>query len=88
MYKTILIFIIVFVGSVASNVQLFKSRSYNIDRLYSSDDERKVHLDLCPFCINEGGESIDVLLNLIVNEGIATSCSDLCEALANKTGSM
>jgi hypothetical protein len=88
MYKTILIFIILFVGSVASNVQLFKSRSYNIDRLYSSDDERKVHLDLCPFCINEAGESIDVLLNLIVNEGVATSCSDLYGALANKTGSM
>jgi hypothetical protein len=46
-----------------------------------------VGIDLCPECIEEAVQVINILLNLILDEGIIQSCSALCGALANKTHS-
>jgi len=57
-----------------------------LQRLPSTADQTKVNLDLCPTCINEAVELINVVLNVILDEGIETTCAKLGEAVANKTG--
>ncbi|KAK3597884.1 hypothetical protein CHS0354_029466 [Potamilus streckersoni] len=44
-------------------------------------------LDLCPICIQFTDQTIDILLNIILNSGIIGSCEILCTALEEKTGS-
>lgn len=46
-----------------------------------------VKLDLCPLCINEAVEAINVILNVILDEGILQSCGELCGIAANKSHS-
>jgi hypothetical protein len=81
---TLIIFIAAFIGTVARS---HDKRSYKIHRLPSIADKSQVGLDLCPECINEAVSAINVLVNLIFDEGVIGSCGDLCGALANKTGS-
>ena len=38
-------------------------------------------------CINEAVTAINVLVNLILDEGVFGTCGDLCGALTNKTNS-
>jgi hypothetical protein len=83
MYKAI-IFILVVIASIASGSSVLNGKSYNIERVKSQPD---VGLDLCPTCINVAEESINVLLNLILDAGIIGTCQTLCTALAQKTGS-
>ncbi|XP_013414049.1 countin-1-like [Lingula anatina] len=47
----------------------------------------KVGVDLCPTCVDFTTQAINALLEIILNGGVLTACSDLCGALANKTGS-
>ena len=76
MYKALTIALIVIVGiASAANTQ-----SNSIQRVKPS-----VGLDLCPTCLNVADESINILLNLILDTGIIGSCQTLCTALAQKT---
>jgi len=86
MYKALTLIILVAVGTACA------SRSYNthpkqFQRLSSSVNYPKVNIDLCPSCINEAVELINVVANLILDEGIEKTCNGLCSAVANKTGS-
>ncbi|CAF1186160.1 unnamed protein product [Didymodactylos carnosus] len=54
----------------------------------SSFGQPKVGLDVCSGCIEESVEIINILLNLILDEGIIEFCNALCGALANITGSV
>jgi hypothetical protein len=86
MYKALTLIILVAVGTACA------SRSYNthpkqFQRLSSSVNDPKVDIDLCPSCINEAVELINVVLNLVLDEGIEKTCNGLCSAVANKTGS-
>jgi len=83
MYKA-LVFILVVIAGIASASSNLNGKSYNIERVKSQPD---VGLDLCPTCINVADESINILLNLILDTGIIGSCQTLCTALAQKTGS-
>ncbi|XP_062617063.1 countin-1-like [Saccostrea cucullata] len=47
----------------------------------------KVGVDLCPTCINFTSQTIDILLNIILQSGVVGTCGALCNALAQKTGS-
>ncbi|XP_066281985.1 countin-3-like [Branchiostoma lanceolatum] len=47
----------------------------------------KVDLDLCKFCIDFSQQAIQQLLNIILQVGVVGTCADLCQALADKTGS-
>lgn len=85
MYKA-LAFIIVIIGAACAS-GLFNKQTNKLQRLSSDLSYQKVGLDLCPTCINEAVELINVLANLILDEGIIASCGDLCGAVANKTGS-
>ncbi|CAF1258451.1 unnamed protein product, partial [Didymodactylos carnosus] len=87
MYKAVTLIILVIIGAT------YASRSFNIQpkklqRLSSSFGQPKVGLDVCPECIEESVEMINILLNLILDEGIIESCNALCGALANITGSV
>jgi len=75
------------VVGVASASRPQSIRPNNFALLGSNFDDNKVGLDLCPACINEVVELINVALNVILDEGIIDSCAKLCQAVYNKSGS-
>jgi hypothetical protein len=75
------------IGLAACLAHGFHIPSNNVERLTTQVQSKQVDLDLCPLCINEAVQAINILLNLVVDEGIMGSCNKLCGALANKTGS-
>jgi hypothetical protein len=81
MYKALAFVLIVIVG-VACGSDL-NAKSYSIHRVTPNVD-----LDLCPTCINVAEESINILLNLILDTGIIGTCGTLCQALAQKTSAL
>lgn len=84
MYKTITIIALVFIVGFSNVVHSFKTPSKNLQRL---DEVKNVGLDLCPWCIDEAVADINVILNVILDEGILGDCDKLCNAVANKTHS-
>ncbi|CAF0853409.1 unnamed protein product [Rotaria sordida] len=86
MYKALTILILVMVG-VACASHSYNTRPKKFQRLSSSLNHKKVGIDLCPTCINEVVELINIVLNIILDEGIVASCGDLCGFVANRTGS-
>ena len=86
MYKAITLIILVIIGA-ASGSRNFEPQLSVLHRYGSTLDNNKVGLDLCPECINEAVELINVVMNIILDEGILGSCGDLCNAVLNKTGS-
>lgn len=56
-------------------------------RLHSLRDQNTVDLDLCSECIQESVTVVNILANLILDEGIVGSCTLLCAALGNRTQS-
>jgi hypothetical protein len=86
MSKALTCILIAIIGiTSASNV--FNVQSYNIHHIKTSIPKPDVRLDLCPACIKTAEESINILLNLILDTGIIGTCGTLCQALAQKTGS-
>jgi hypothetical protein len=47
----------------------------------------KPNVDFCPLCVSFAGQFIDQLLNIILNAGVVGGCADICNVLAEKTGS-
>ncbi|CAF3725569.1 unnamed protein product [Rotaria sp. Silwood1] len=86
MYKAVTFLCIVILG-IASGSPAFNAKSYNIQRIKSRFLQPNVRLDVCTTCIKTAEESINILLNLILDTGIIGTCGTLCEALAEKTGS-
>jgi hypothetical protein len=86
MYKALTVVVIAIIG-LASATEILGKQSYNVKRVKSAFPQPNVRLDLCPTCINVAEESINILLNLILDTGIIGSCGTLCTALAQKTGS-
>jgi len=84
MYKILTIILLVIIG-VINGVRSFNTPAKNLKRLTS--DVHDVDIDFCPLCINEAVEAINVILNVILDEGILGSCEELCGKVANKTGS-
>jgi hypothetical protein len=84
MYKALTLVVIAIIG-IASGSNVLNAPSHNIRRIKSTFPQPR--LDLCPTCINVAEESINILLNLILDTGIIGTCGTLCTALAQKTGS-
>ncbi|CAF3920300.1 unnamed protein product [Rotaria sp. Silwood1] len=84
---TTLTFIVLVGVSVPSSSPLLNTRSHNIYRIAPILQRTKVDLDLCPTCINEAVEVINILLNAVLDEGILATCNSLCSIVANKTSS-
>lgn len=82
MYKALTIVLIAIIGTACAS-----THSVNIKRTKLTSDVPQVRLDLCPTCINIAEQSINILLNLILDSGIIGTCGTLCQALAEKTGS-
>lgn len=82
MYKAVTIVLIAIIGAACAS-----THSVNIKRTKLTSDVPQVRLDLCPTCINIAEQSINILLNLILDSGIIGTCGTLCQALAQKTGS-
>ncbi|CAF1020393.1 unnamed protein product [Adineta steineri] len=81
MFKALAVVFIAVVGIASA------ANSKNIQRVHSNFGAPQVRLDLCPTCINAADQSINILLNIILDSGIIGTCSTLCSALAQKTGS-
>lgn len=80
--------LIVFITIAMVDGTRFSDRvSFDMNRNSSMIKTSEVGLDVCQDCIKEFVSVINVLLNLILDEGIIGSCGDLCGALANKTNS-
>lgn len=62
--------------------------SANLQRLTSKPSQGSVGIDFCPICIDEAVEYINIIANIILNEGIVESCGKLCDAVANKTSKL
>lgn len=86
MYKVFTLIILVVIGATCVSGSL-NNQPKKLQRLNSNVAPKKVGIDLCPECIEEAVQVINILLNLILDEGIIQSCDALCGALANKTNS-
>lgn len=84
MYKAFTLIVLVLVGT-AYGSNTFEPQLNVLHRFGSKINP--VGLDLCPACINEAVELINVVINVILDEGILGSCADLCQAVYNKSGS-
>ncbi|XP_071080640.1 countin-3-like [Haliotis cracherodii] len=49
--------------------------------------QEKVDLDLCPTCVSFTEETIDIMMDILLNIGILDSCGVLCSIVEQKTGS-
>jgi hypothetical protein len=45
---------------------------------------KQVGIDFCPICVQFADETIDDLLNIILNAGVVGGCGDLCAMLAKE----
>ncbi|CAF0841460.1 unnamed protein product [Rotaria sordida] len=86
MYKALILVILVIIG-IASASRSINTTPKKLRPLSPRFSPTKANADLCPTCIEEAVEIINILLNLVLDEGIIQSCDILCGALANKTGS-
>ena len=86
MYTTLSLLVVLLVGTACAS-RYNNVPSKQLHRLSSDAGRSKVAIDVCPECIQEAVTIVNVLLNLVLDEGIIQSCGALCEALANKTGS-
>ncbi|CAF1271086.1 unnamed protein product [Adineta steineri] len=84
MYKVLTAILLVFIG-VSSATRSFNTPANNLQRLTSDNRDKNVGVDLCPTCIDEAVSAINVILNVILDEGILGTCGDLCGIVANKT---
>ena len=85
MSKVFTVIFLVIIGATCIS-GLFNNQPKKFQHLNSSLVPKPDN-DLCGPCIQEAVEVINILLNLILNEGIIQSCDALCGALANRTGS-
>ncbi|CAF1212789.1 unnamed protein product [Adineta ricciae] len=85
MYVSLIVFVTIIV--LGKNVHAAEKMPYTIERVPPIDERNDVGPEICRECIKESVSAINVLLNLILDEGIIGSCGDLCGALANKTSS-
>jgi hypothetical protein len=86
MYKALTIVVIAMIGMTSATSQ-GNIRSESIRRTRMNFEQKSLRIDLCPTCINIADQSINILLNLILDSGIIGTCGTLCQALAEKTGS-
>jgi len=84
MYKTIVVLFLVGFAFTDATTRT----SANLQRLTPSTFKDNVKIDFCPLCIDEAVEYINIIANIIINEGIVQSCNKLCEAVANKTSKL
>lgn len=81
------IFFFVFVVSATS---AFRDVVHNDKRLQHEmlTSQQKVQgLDFCPECITAAGNLLELVLNAILEGGVFKTCGDLCQAVAQKSGS-
>lgn len=86
MYKSLVLALIVVIGVASASTSLSGNKN-TIRRTKVGFGNERLTLDLCPTCINIAEQSINILLNLILDSGIVGTCGTLCQALAQKTGS-
>ena len=84
MYKFLTLFFVVFIGAACGS-DVFSPQLSVLQRFTSPIQNGVTKIDTCPACINEVVELINVLLNVILDEGIMGSCDDICHAVFNKT---
>ncbi|CAF4828356.1 unnamed protein product [Rotaria sp. Silwood1] len=85
MYKALSVILFVVIG-ISNADHSFNTPSINLQRFSSDTRDQNVGINLCSMCIDEAVEAINVILNVILDEGIMGSCEKLCSIVANKTG--
>jgi len=85
MYKQAIIFLVLVLSTVANGSIQHHVSSTAIQRLQLNKD---VGADLCPTCIRFAEQSLNILLNIILDSGILGTCQTICQALASKTSAL
>jgi len=86
MYNALILFVLFFVGCVSANTRTFSVNGNSIEFI-SPFKQGDNALDWCPQCIDTFDDLIDVILNIILEVGVLDSCGQLCDLVADKTGS-
>lgn len=84
MYTYISIILVITI-SIVSGTQ--EHTTFDINHHSLTIETNGTGLSICQECIKESVAAINVLLNLILDQGIIGNCGDLCGALTNKTNS-
>ena len=87
MYKAIALIILVLVGCVSARTRSLNVQSKHIQRALSPLKQGQNGLDWCPQCIDTYDDLVQVVLDIILQYGILDTCGDLCDIVADKTGS-
>ncbi|CAF1408126.1 unnamed protein product [Rotaria sp. Silwood1] len=86
MHNTI-IFVLIIIGGIICASKELGVPSYNVKRATSAFSRRDLSYNLCSTCFARSGDSLDILLNLILNGSTISTCGTLCQALSEKTRS-
>ncbi|CAF2922137.1 unnamed protein product [Rotaria sp. Silwood2] len=86
MYKALAFFALIVIGLASASRPLIIQREAGQRSSWKLKPANN-NLDLCHYCVDEAVQAINVIVNLILDEEIFDTCSDLCKAVANKSGS-
>ncbi|CAF1143431.1 unnamed protein product [Rotaria sordida] len=86
MHKTIT-FVLIILGGIICASKKLGVPSHNIKRVTSAFSQPDSSYNLCSTCFASGDDSLDILLNLILNGSTISTCGTLCQSLAEKTKS-
>lgn len=87
MYKAICLILLVIASCVTARTRTINVQSSQIQRALLQLKQQNNGLDWCPQCVNTFGDFIDIVLNVILQYGVINTCGDLCEIVAEKSGS-
>jgi hypothetical protein len=85
MYKTFALILLVIIS--CTSARKFNMQTSPIEGVVSPFKQGNNPLDWCPECINGFDELIDGVLEVILQYGVLNTCGDLCDLVAQKTGS-
>lgn len=87
MYKTLALIALVLIGSALAETRKPSAGSVHIKRLTKKIDDNPGKLDWCPQCIDTFNDLVELVLDAVLQYGILNSCGELCDIVADKSGS-
>ncbi|CAF1464454.1 unnamed protein product [Rotaria magnacalcarata] len=87
MCKALVLVALLVVSSVSAGTRTFNIRSKHIERARLPLKTSNNGIDWCPQCINTYGDLIELVLDVILQYGVMNTCGELCDLVAEKSGS-
>lgn len=88
MYKTVLVLCLIATSFCLGETRQLKIKKTSpIELVPSLAVSKSNGLDWCPQCINTFDDLLQLVLDAILQYGVLNSCGDLCNIVADKSGS-